>query len=103
MRLLLLVADLLIDPVHVLMGDGRKKRILHTVPRNGKAEGIWAAVNLLAVRAVAERVIVDPIGFVVDHTPTILGRNVAQSVVVERKRVLELPQTIGKGLLVFLL
>ncbi len=77
--------------------------ILNRVPRNGEDQGIWAAMNLLTVRAVAERVVVDPIGFVIDEGPAILGTDVAQSVIVERKRPLPLSMTIGKGLFVFLL
>merc|ERR1712151_754881 len=86
-RLLLLVADFLVDSVHVFVTHGGVQRILDVVAWHGEAPHPWPAVNLLSIWTIAERMLVIPIRLVVDHAPLVFVRHVAQPMVVIRKRV----------------
>merc|ERR1712151_464333 len=96
--LLLLIANLLVDAFHVLVGAGRVEWILAKVAIDAEAPHPRATMDLLPVRAVAERVKVAPIGLVVDHAPLVLAGHVAQAVVEVRETVRPLPVAVWQRL-----
>merc|ERR1711953_469223 len=91
---LLLVADLLVDSVHILVSHGCVERILDVVAWHGEAPHPWPAVDLLTIRAVAKWMLVIPIRLIVDHAPLVFVRHVAQAMIVVRGRVRPLPVTV---------
>jgi len=69
------------------MGTRSHQRILASVPRNCEHEQPWPPVDGLAIWSVAERVLICPIGLIVDQTPTVLRAHVAKSMVVVWQRI----------------
>mmetsp|Transcript_103518 Transcript_103518/g.331876 ORF Transcript_103518/g.331876 Transcript_103518/m.331876 type:complete len:225 (+) Transcript_103518:62-736(+) len=100
---LLRVSDLLIDAVHVLVGHRGIKRVLDGIARHREAPHPWAAVDGLAVGAVADGVEVRPVRLIVDHAPPVLARQVPHPVVEVGQRVGPLPVAIGHRLAALLL
>mmetsp|Transcript_101157 Transcript_101157/g.257307 ORF Transcript_101157/g.257307 Transcript_101157/m.257307 type:complete len:226 (+) Transcript_101157:72-749(+) len=97
------VSDLLIDAVHVLVGHRSVKRVLDCVTGHREAPHPRAAVDCLAVGAVADGVEVRPIRLIVDHAPPVLGRQVPHPVVEVGQGVGPLPVAVGHRLAVLLL
>jgi len=92
------VANFLIDAVHVLRGVTRVQGILNVVAGHCEAPHVGASMALLSVRAVAKRMVVNPVRFIVDHAPPVLSDHVAKAVVVEWQRVGPLTVPVWQGL-----
>merc|ERR1712110_194095 len=59
-------------------------------------------MDLLSIRAVAQRMVIVVVGLVVDHTELVLAAHITQAVVIEWERVRPLTVAIWHGFLHFL-
>jgi len=73
------------------MADRGKEWIFNCISRNSEAPHVWSFMLQFSVWAIPKGMVVVPIRLVVYHTPLVCGRNVAQSVVVERNGIRPLP------------
>merc|ERR1712039_197448 len=99
---LLPIADVLIDTIHVRMGDRCEQRVFARVAWHREAPHVGPAVDWCAIRAVAGGMLISPIRLVVDHAPLVLGGEVPHAVVVVRQGEGPLAVPIRKWLAAFL-